>query len=1015
VDVRLPDGTVVKNVPPGTTQADLTARLAKARGPAPFRDTLGPLDQAIQESKPEGELDPGYERHPAKALEHSMRALDVPFRALGNAVMDKFGNPVAATAAYALPQLIQPGAVVKLGEKVAGKTAGKAALKAAGGTFEDVLKQRLLDEGKTGWREPAPITPEQVEDIAKSLEGQPKFPSKPIKTEAQKAGGKQRSIVTPEEITGDPQAGNLDDVLPKVRQGPRVGVMPDLPTQEFPKTTMPAELGGPTEPRPVGTKPVKPIREPGEEGKINPALATKLASTTAGALIGAGLDPDHPGQGAILGAVIGASVGHGVSLRVNPRGFVAGVEKALNPAAQLNLTKEAEIASGIRNAGVVKERLKAFNIPENRGMDVFRAIESGDFSSLLPQEKQAAQLALTEMAKIGTAAQEAGAIPHLKGRYLPHLFDLTDKKTRETLRQMGYDEAKYPNRKGFSTFTPHQLEQTISSYDEAIKLGLKPKTLKLDELFGHYADSVIRATHNKEAITRLTNLKLPDGTPMAGVKGGKGVGADWEPVNGGDTHVPELEGYYVHPDILDSVRLGFSSYDPIILARAASAIGWVGKRLQTAYSMFHPNSIMEGANAQMFEIRHPIKSLGRILDTPIGIGARAIEKASFGKISVPYQSGVDKALKKLRTGDSDGLYDLFIREGLKYDSTLEDRSGYDAFQKILKSVGKVPGAGLPAKAAGAIDKAHQDFTWGYIFTGIKFHNTETLFLSEVQRDMKAAAKAGRAPTPLAKIARDVVSHINATAGGLDWNRIAEGVENKYGRQIAMFAASPRGQAVMGWAGYAPDWMVSTLQPWFRSMGVSGNEATQRYAQNYIVKSLVMEFVIGDYFNYKNSGHHLWKNDFSKNADDPRKRPRDTFDKINDMTYVDRGDGTKQQMFKHLNEFLHMLTEPDKFAVNKAGVVPKSFYEILLNKQYPSVKWAPDIAEAYDSREKAAMKRALWPVKQMMPITGQQGITGGTVPGLWSYFGRPVYGLTEEQRERLRQQKTEDAAEARENR
>lgn len=985
----------------------------KAKPPVsvPPLKTMGPLDQALQESRADAsELTTKLRPNVDRATLESLNALDVPFRAAGNAVMEATGSPAAATAAYALPQFIGPASVVKIVERAV--KLGKVSREAAP-SFAEVLKKRLAKEGVTGLPKGKldDLTPEQVDKIIEAMGKTPLGqPGKPIKSVQQKAGAKVKESVTPEDITGDPNAGNLDDVPAfNERPEPKLGAEPAI-------------IDPAPEPKPAGTKPVKPMRDEG--GKINPFVAVHIASTVTGAGTGAALDPDHPIQGGILGAIAGSAVGHGVTIRVTPRAFSAGTAKALNPAAQLNVNRNAEIEASIGAAEAVKWKLKTANIPENRFFAVAHAIETGDVSALLPQEIQVAQLFSQEVGRLGMAAQEAGVIQHLKKHYAPLMFDTSDRHTRETLKKLGYDLSKTDNRKGFSTFTPHQLEQTITDYDTARQLGLKPKTMKLDELFGHYANSVIRATENKKAVTELANLKTPDGAPLVGRRGERGVGRDWEPINKGDTQVPELNDMLVHPDIVDSVRTGFSSYDPNILARAAIHISMFTKRTQTAYSMFHPNSIMEAASAEMLRVNplYPIeaaKSVGKIMGVPLGVAARGLEKAvglaGVKDFKIPYQSVIDKALEKYR--QSDPMVDLGLRGGLKVNSTLEDRAGYDAFQKAMKWVGDVPVVGrvLPTDTLAAIDKAHQQFTWDYVHTGAKIHNFSALFESEVRRDMLAAAKAGREPTPLAKIAEDAAAHVNSLAGGIDWYRIAEGVENKYGRQIALFASTPRGQSYMSMVGYAPDWMVSTLAPWLKTMGITGNEAMQRYAQNYIAKSLVMQVVIADGFNLKNTGHHLWENNFAPKDKSGNRRPRDTFDKVNDMTYVDRGDGTKQQMFKHLNEFLHLLTEPDKFVVNKTSNLLKAPYETLLNKQYPSVRWAPDISQPSDSRETAALKQITWPLRQMMPITGQQGISGGTASGVWGYLGRPVYGLTAEQREQMRRQRMEEKAKAMQNR
>jgi hypothetical protein len=1021
--VTSPDGSDYEvDAPEGGTkeqaiqyvQGELAAgRLKPKAKVAGFRGTLDPMRQAAQEATGEssgqlGQLRPDFASHPLQTLSDINAGINIPYRALGNAVMEATGSPALSALAYGGSQVVGPGLAVAVAKRAV--SMGRIAAKDAT-AFADILRKRVAKEGVTGWKDPQAVTSEQIDEIARSLEGPPKFPSKPVKTPEQKAGGKKKSVATPEEITGDPTAGNLDDVLPKVREGPRVGAMPDLPAQEFPKTTLPEAVGGPQEPRPAGTKPVRPMRDE-QGGKINPALAAKLASTTAGAVIGAGLDPNDPIQGAAVGALAGWTVGHSVSVRVSGRAFGDAVQAAVNPAAQLNQAKRAEIAVGIRAADQTAEKLKALNIPENRGLTVIRALQSGDTRGLLPKEIEAAQLLRAELDRLGGAAQEAGAIPNLKRNFVPQLWDTADKKTREVLKRLGLDLAKQTQRRGFSTFTPHQLEQTISSYDQGIALGLKPKTLKLDELFGQYANSVIRATENKRAVTELANLKNPaDGKPLVLYRG-KDVPGDWVSANGGDVHVPELEGFFVHPDIADSVRLGFSSYDPNILARAAIQAGWFAKRMQVSLSMFHPKALLEAHSAETMRFGvNPLKwpgevatSVGRAVDPLAGAVARGAEKLTGDRLEIPYQSGADSALRKYRTGGPGDLTDILLRGGLNVKGGIEDVGGFDALQQTMKKIGQVPGLGLPSKAVAAVDAAHQKFTWGYIFTGQKLNDASALFEREFMKDAKAAEAAGRQPKPVAQLAEEVSAHINSLYGGLDWERIAEGVQNKYGKQIAYFLASPRGQSYMSMVAYAPDWAVSTMQPWVRAMGISGTQATQRYAQGYLAKALVMELVIGDAVNLQYSGHHLWENDFHKGKGD-------TLDKINDMTYIDRNDGTKQQMFKHLNEFLHLLTEPDKFVMNKTGYLPRTAYEVLFNKKYPSVGFEPRIAEPWDSRELNYAKRLMYPFTQMTPITGQ-GMMMGADRGVAGYLGAPVYGLTKEDKQDLKRQRTESRRESR---
>jgi hypothetical protein len=90
-------------------------------------------------------------------------------------------------------------------------------------------------------------------------------------------------------------------------------------------------------------------------------------------------------------------------------------------------------------------------------------------------------------------------------------------------------------------------------------------------------------------------------------------------------------------------------------------------------------------------------------------------------------------------------------------------------------------------------------------------------------------------------------------------------------------------------------------------------------------------------------------------------------------------------------------------------------EGLLNKKFLTDKWSPPIAEEYEPGYMHWWKRGvLNPLGQAMPITGQQFDYGGgrTFGG---FLGLPIYGVTQEEREAIRQKRIEDRAKAQENR
>lgn len=966
----------------------------KAKGPVsvPPLKTIGPLDQALQESRADAsELTTKLRPNVDRAALESLNALDVPFRAAGNAVMEATGSPAAATAAYALPQFIGPASVVKIVERAV--KLGKVSREAAP-SFAEVLKKRLAKEGVTGLPKGKldDLTPEQVDKIIEAMGKTPLGqPGKPIKSVEQKAGAKAKESVTPEDITGDPNAGNLDDVPAfNERPEPKLGAEPAI-------------IDPAPEPKPAGTKPVKPMRDEG--GKINPALVTKLASTTTGALVGAGLDPDNPWHGAILGAAGGYGLGHIVSRRVISGGFGSALKAADNPGKLLHDAKEAEIAAAQRGATQTFEQLKSFKIPPERGLLVIRAIETGDVSALLPQEKAVAQLFSQEVGRLGMAAQEAGVIQNLKKNYAPLIFDWNDPHTAATLRKMGAaDPSKGERTAGFSTFTPFQLERTIDDYGMALRLGLKPKTTDPAELFRLYASSVVRATENKRAITELANLKDPTGRPVVGLQGT--VPKDFVPINKGDVKVPELDGFLVDPDIADSVRAGLTSYDPNIIARSAMNVSWFAKRFNVSLSAFHPMALLQahaGAGGNPFDVL-------------AGAAARGAEKVS-GK-TVPYESSVDRALKAYRDGGAGDAVDTLIRNGLKIEAPIEDRSGRDAFQSTMKLVGDkanslVPGGDLVPKGAALVDKGLQSFTWDYMYTGMKLSTGMKMLEQEVQRNMKAAAAGKEALKPVNEIAADVSSFVNSTFGGLNLRRIAEDVEKQWGGKAggaAYSIASPRGQAYLQMAVFAPDWKISTLQAWTRGLGLTGNETVQRFHREYLVRSAMMSMVLADAVNYKLSGHHVWQNDFHTK----RGHQQTAMERVHDATYVDLGDGRKMQMFKHLMEGPHAVSDPQKFALNALGYLPSTVAEGLTNKEFLTPDWSPNITSGHEPWLEKVYKHGMHALKRAMPIAGHQ-FDAGIGPTLGGFAGVPIYGMTAEQKAKLSRQRMEEKAKAMQNR
>jgi hypothetical protein len=225
-------------------------------------------------------------------------------------------------------------------------------------------------------------------------------------------------------------------------------------------------------------------------------------------------------------------------------------------------------------------------------------------------------------------------------------------------------------------------------------------------------------------------------------------------------------------------------------------------------------------------------------------------------------------------------------------------------------------------------------------------------------------------------AKAAASFSNDMFGGLDWFRIADGVQNKLGRDLALAVTSPAGRRFMQIMMLAPDWTIATARTLAKAIpGVSSREIAALH-QGYVVRSALIYATIADGLNMHFTGHHFWEN--------------------NDPTMVDLGDGRKLQLSKHFMEPIHWLMKPDQQALNKLGYLPKQLLEQALNKQYLSTKGAPPITGSKDTVAEKAGKRAEHAFGGALPITGQQAFEQGAVPALTGFFGFPVYGKTPEQ-------------------
>lgn len=707
-----------------------------------------------------------------------------------------------------------------------------------------------------------------------------------------------------------------------------------------------------------------------QQGGITPMLAARLATTAGGAAAGAYVDKDHPVAGALTGAAVGLTVpsiakhfiagGAGSMLKLLGRRDPLLGRLAREPAEQT----EAEIAARGRETFQIWRRYKDMNLAPQDQEIIVHAIQAGQIAALPPNLQPVARSFEAELGRIGMRGQVSGAVPHLGRNYVPQMWDTKDPATKRILEGMGYS-LDQTGPEGFSTFTPYSLQKGIPNYRAGVQMGLKPKTYDLGDLYAMYATSVNRAVENKQAISMVRQLVDPNGRPLVGTTGLPG---NYVEVKG----VPELDGYKVHPEIADSLKLAFSSRDPSGLERGLLSLSFAAKRMNTMYSAFHAKSLLEAYTL----------AGGNPFDALIGAAARGAEKSGMASRGTLYQSAVDAALAAYRTGGAGDAIDYGIRNGLSLKPPIEDIRGLDTFHKILNESG--------LGAATKIDKNLQAFTWEYMHTGMKAATFMRLF------EEKVVANPTGDPN---KIAADVAKFVNRTFGGLNWRREVEDVTTHFGLKAGTEAFGQRGLAAQQILMFAPDWTWSTFLSWAKSVpGIEPSKITRELHQQYIVNTVLTQLTVADGVNYAMSGHHLWDNAKARQQRSMSKRqlmhtvtPHDVFE---NMLYIDLGDGRRMNFMKHGLEVPHMMANPDQFWLNKLGYLPRVVAEGALNKEWLSSTYAPNISDTPKSAEGYAERFLFHPARRMVPFGFQQMGEQGP-ESIGGFFGFPITGMKTE--------------------
>ena len=674
--------------------------------------------------------------------------------------------------------------------------------------------------------------------------------------------------------------------------------------------------------------------------------------------------------GAVLGAgtYIGGKTGDPVYGAAVASAIILG-KAALKPARKL--TTDQFIS--IRNGNIASQQRMTDNmvrdinaaIPDPaRRVAVSEALDRGSPEGLAPKERQVYGYVRQFLDNIGKEATDAEVIKGMRANYISYIVERDPTMTLE--QESGILRRIFESGEGGSSGSPNTRfgkrgkYETFDEINSALKgSGLRLKTQDVGEIVGLYTKSMRTAIENKILLDNLKQAKSTAGESYI-VRQDKNnnVPRGYEKLN----H-PQMMGYGVHPDLVDSLKVVLNNSDPNVVTRGLHGLAMAVKRVQVFGSLFHAKSLMEVY----------INAMGKdFYSTRTGVNMEPI----------------NAALKMYREGGLGDTLDLGIKNGLSMQIPL------DVSQSIIGDIGKAVNnitprlIGKELKIGTAVtDKIDwvngklDKLTWDYLHAGIK----GAVFLKEFEtltlRNAEAHA-ANPKKVPLKsreQIAREVATYANDLTGGLNWFNIAADAKTQLGRQLGMFFAGPEGQRFAQMLAFAPDWAVSTLRAGFKAFGESDRtlrglwkpeNATDLY-RRYALRSTLYWITLLNGINYMTSGHSIFEN--------------------KDPTRLQFEDGTSMQAGKHTFEAVHAATDPVRFAYNKLGFAPKMLVDRMSGKSGYG-----DTAPKFETFAGHAAQAALpFTVNTAMQpgLTPSQRVTRPTA----SAIGFPIYGTSPEQK------------------
>ena len=549
---------------------------------------------------------------------------------------------------------------------------------------------------------------------------------------------------------------------------------PDLKAASKPESLTPS-----TEPKPsspfdfMGEKPptIKPSKYSTGQPKLEPIVKSKelesasveLAPKERGA-VGKAIDKLFPAP-TELGRVIGESMRRRMS-RYN-RGEFLG-EKAMD-----------SITEGMSES---QRSSVPFIIEGTKDLGVIDAIGRSDVRSVIETKDPKAMI----------AAERTGYLFDKDKGFIRKNYDSKEFVDHYVSQMWDIPKTQYDTIINyFGQHNPFLKKRTIPSLEEGIKLGLKPKTTDIKEIYSIYNRYKNKIAVNNELNKTLRGTQDEFGRPLIVTTKPKfGLGKMDVATGYKTVHHPMFPNgkAFVHPDLYDGVSSVLETTSTEGLSPAFETINHSIKYINLAATLFHQGALSESL-------------LG--YTSPYGVGK--------GIGSSIRHMATDKYYQYERPALASDAIENSVKIGVPKDVnlTLID----NALENIIgKTKGPVKAG---AKGVKWLYDKNNKFLWDHLQTTYKLMGYEKGVATALAKATKRAGKEGRvlSKQDIKNIKQEVGSFINDSFGGQNWDILGQVLANK-NMQKSLHNIL-----------LAPDWTISVIRQFTAPYrGMKGIEA-----------------------------------------------------------------------------------------------------------------------------------------------------------------------------------------------